>query len=232
MTDWFYKIIEKRVQRRNPHFIIDRSIKISVLLGMVCSFSIQFTRGGLLRLSQRIRSSGKVYVSHGVRINGAPIKLGSRSIIENHVRFKSLTSSIGFGQNCRIGMYSDIQSGSLFHDPCGFIHIGNNVAIGAFAHLGGAGGITIGSDTIVGQYLSVHSENHNFTSKNNLIRTQGVSRKGIAIGSNCWIGSKVTFLDGSSIGDNCVVAAGAVVTKKFGDNLLIGGVPARIIKNI
>lgn len=54
--------------------------------------------------------------------------------------------------------------------------------------------------------------------------------KPITIGKNVWIGSKSVILQGVSIGDNCVVAVGAVVTKSFGDNLIIGGVPAKVIK--
>jgi acetyltransferase-like isoleucine patch superfamily enzyme len=63
------------------------------------------------------------------------------------------------------------------------------------------------------------------------IRLQGVSRKGIKIGKNCWIGSKVTILDGVEIGDSCIVAAGAVVNKSFPSNSVIGGVPAKILKS-
>ena len=47
-----------------------------------------------------------------------------------------------------------------------------------------------------------------------------------------WIGAKATFLDGSTIGNNCVVAAGAVVNGIFPDNTVVGGVPAKIIKTI
>ncbi len=45
---------------------------------------------------------------------------------------------------------------------------------------------------------------------------------------NCWIGAKVTILDGTIIGDNSVVAAGAVVRGQFPDNCVIGGIPAKI----
>lgn len=62
------------------------------------------------------------------------------------------------------------------------------------------------------------------------IRQQGVYGKGIKIGKNCWIGAKATFLDGTVIGNGCVVAAGAVVKGNFPDNSIIGGVPAKIIK--
>ena len=63
-----------------------------------------------------------------------------------------------------------------------------------------------------------------------MIREQGVNRKGIKVGNNCWIGAGAIFLDGSEIGDGCIVAANAVVTKKFLANSIIGGVPAKLIK--
>jgi acetyltransferase-like isoleucine patch superfamily enzyme len=118
-----------------------------------------------------------------------------------------------------------------FNNLGSHIYIGENVGIGEFAYLGGGGGLEIGNDCIVGQYFSCHPENHNYEDPKQLIREQGVSRKGIIIGSNCWIGAKVTILDGVIIGSNCVIAAGAVVTKSMPSNSVIGGVPARVIKS-
>ena len=112
-----------------------------------------------------------------------------------------------------------------------YIKIGNNVGIGEFAYLGGAGGLEIGDDCIVGQYLSCHPENHVATDLNTPIRFQGVTRKGIKIGKNCWIGSKVTILDGVEVGDGCIIAAGAVLAKSFPQNVIIGGVPAKVLKS-
>ena len=103
--------------------------------------------------------------------------------------------------------------------------------IGEFAYIGGAGGLKIGSETIVGQYLSIHPENHTFSDLEIPIRNQGVSRKGISIGKNVWIGSKVTILDGANIGDGCVIAAGSVVISgQYEKNSIIGGMPAKILK--
>jgi len=56
--------------------------------------------------------------------------------------------------------------------------------------------------------------------------------KPVTIGNDVWIGANVTILPGVTIGNNVVVAAGAVVTKEVPDNVLVGGVPARIIKEI
>jgi acetyltransferase-like isoleucine patch superfamily enzyme len=129
-----------------------------------------------------------------------------------------------------IGSYSRLKVSFSFHDPGKYIHIGSHVGIGEFAHLGGAGGLEIGDDCIIGPYFSCHPENHCFSEENKLIRLQGTERKGIRIGRNCWIGAKVTVLDGVEIGDNCVIAAGAVVNKTMPANALIAGVPARVIR--
>lgn len=54
----------------------------------------------------------------------------------------------------------------------------------------------------------------------------------ITIGDNVWLGGGVTILPGITLGDNVVVGAGSVVTKSFGDNVVLGGNPARVIKNL
>ena len=82
----------------------------------------------------------------------------------------------------------------------------------------------------MGQYFSCHPENHNHADLATEIRLQGVVRKGIKIGANCWIGSKVTILDNVEIGAGSIIAAGAVVNKSFPANSIIGGVPAKLLK--
>jgi acetyltransferase-like isoleucine patch superfamily enzyme len=134
------------------------------------------------------------------------------------------------GNNVSIGRNTTIQvTGSLQFLGKG-IKIGNNVGMGTDGYFGGAGGLEIGDDTIFGNYVSCHPENHNYSDPDIPIRLQGVNHQGIKIGSNCWIGAKVTILDGAEIGNGCIVAAGAVVRGKFPDNVIIGGVPAKILK--
>ena len=82
----------------------------------------------------------------------------------------------------------------------------------------------------MGQNIRFHSENHNYEDMTIPIRMQGVTNKGIKIGNDCWIGAGAVFLDGAELGDGCVVGANSVVNKKFDDNSIIVGMPAKMIK--
>lgn len=152
-------------------------------------------------------------VGSGVKLNG----LGGKGV--------------RLGNRVKIGDYSivEVVMGRLESD--GSIDIGDGTCIGEYSYLGGAGGLKIGKNTITGQYFSCHPENHIWTIEG-IGKYNGVTREGISVGDNCWIGSKVTILDGSKLGNNLVVAAGSVVKGVFPDNVLIAGVPAKIIKEI
>lgn len=160
------------------------------------------------------------------------LHIGKRINLAHDVYLDCLSKEgIKLGNNVSIGCFTRIEcSGSISNLGKGFI-CGNNCGLGTNCFYGAAGGIEIGNDVIIGNYVSMHSENHNYKDLCVPIRLQGVNHKGIKIGNNCWIGAKVTILDGTEIGDGCVIAAGAVVTGKFPSNVVIGGIPAHIIKN-
>lgn len=111
------------------------------------------------------------------------------------------------------------------------LRIGSNVGVGSNSFLGCAGGVEIGDDTIIGNYVSFHSENHNYSDAQLPIRVQGVSHQGIKVGRGCWIGAKVTVLDGVVVEDGCIIAAGALLTQGvYKANSIYGGVPAKFLK--
>ena len=141
------------------------------------------------------------------------------------------TNGIVFGCNVSIGKYTTIECTRSLKVLGYGLKVGNSVGLGPHGFFGCAGGVEIGDDTIFGNFVSLHSENHNYHDKNIPIRLQGVTRKGIKIGKDCWIGSKATILDGSIIGDGCIVAAGAVVRGVIPPYSIVGGVPAKIIKS-
>lgn len=111
----------------------------------------------------------------------------------------------------------------------GRIEIGKNVAR-YFAnsngcYIQGINGVFIGDDTIFAPGVKIISANHD---KENFSKHKKTNP--IKIGNKCWLGTNVVILPSVEIGNNVVVAAGSVVTKSFGDNLIIGGVPAKILK--
>ncbi len=226
----FRKIINKVIQLKNPHFRLDDAVSSGVLIQLIFNKSIAWLRS--LKLLFALQVPKLMFLGRAVRFyNLKNMQFGKWVQLEDHVYLSALCrNKLTFGNNVRIGAYSRIIASTSFNNLGEGIRIGNNVGIGEFAYLGGSGGLEIGDDCIIGQYLSCHPENHNFNDNQQLIRLQGVSRKGIKIGKNCWIGSKVTILDGVTIGDNCIIAAGAVVTRSMPDNAVIGGIPAKLIK--
>lgn len=160
---------------------------------------------------------------------------GSNLTISRNCYIDALSEKgLVLGNNVSMGINTYIAlTGSMKYLGKG-MKIGNNVGLGSFGHYGsGAGYLEIGDDCIFGPHVTVVPENHNYDDNTIPIRCQGVSSVGgVRIGTNCWIGANVTILDGAHIGNRCIVAAGAVVKGEFPDNVIIGGVPAKILKNI
>ena len=112
-----------------------------------------------------------------------------------------------FGRNITVGRQVFINSGCRFQDQ---------------------GGITIGDGSLIGHGVTLATLNHAFDPAHR----KDMHPAPIVIGRNVWIGSNSTICPGVTIGDGAVVAAGAVVTRDVAPNTVVGGVPARLIKQI
>ena len=108
------------------------------------------------------------------------------------------------------------------------ISIGKNVFINFDCTFLALGGITIEDDVLIGPKVSLITENHPLQPE----QRKGLAGKPIHIKRNAWIGANATILPGVTIGKNAVIAAGAVVSKDVPDNMVVGGIPAKIIKVI
>jgi len=109
-----------------------------------------------------------------------------------------------------------------------FISIGKHVFINHACSFLDMGGITLEDHVLIGPKVNLITENHPLDP----VDRRGMLCKPILIKRNAWIGAGATILPGVTIGENAVVAAGAVVSKDVADNTIVGGVPAKFIKSI
>lgn len=116
-----------------------------------------------------------------------------------------------------------------FNSDCGKnIHIGKDVFINSGCKFQDQGGIYIGDKALIGHNVVLATLNHGIKADDR----DTLYPSPIKIGKNVWIGSNATILGGVTIGDNAIISAGAVVTKDVPADMIVGGVPARIIKEI
>lgn len=159
-------------------------------------------------------------VNYGCELQGCSldkIKIGKHSWIGSHCILgcwgvfgnQSFNPSLTIGDNCRIGEYCHIST-------CNEIRIGNGLLTGRFVLI---------TDNSHGR-LSVEE------GRIPPIERQLMTKGGIYIGNNVWIGDKSTILSGVHIGDNVIVASNSVVTKDVPCNCLVAGSPARIVKDV
>ena len=220
-------IFQKLLSKNGKSYTIDKGIPVGLIYYTLFNRFVMVTRGYLFLHK-------KVFVGKNCTfLNKKNIVFGNNITLEKHIRLDGYAKQkIVLGNNVKIGAFSSLSSTSHLSKYGKGLKIGNNSAVGQFTEFGAAGGIEIGDDVIMGSFVSFHSENHIFDDTTKLIREQGVTSKGIKLGNNIWVGAKVTFLDGCVVGNNSVVAAGAVVNGVFPDNVVIGGIPAKILKAI
>lgn len=223
----YLKIIIVKI--KGESYNIDSSIPLCYLLSFMLDKFIALTWGMI-----RFRTLKTVFVSPSAKILcSSKIKFGKALVIGRNVYIDALSNGgLHLGNNVSMGYATYISlTGSLKHLGTQMI-IGDNVGLGSHGFYGcGLGGVKIGDNSIFGNYVSIHPETHIFSDTELPIREQGCFAKGgVTIGNDCWIGAKVTILDGTIIGDHSIVAAGAVVTGKFPPYSIIGGVPAKVIK--
>lgn len=146
----------------------------------------------------------KIY--HSVRMDTPPYRrfsLGQKSVVESYSCINNAVGDVVIGDHTRIGLHNTI-----------------------------IGPVTIGSHVNLAQGITVTALNHNFEAPERRIDEQGVSTQQVTIGDDIWIGANAVVLPGVTVGNHCVIAAGAVVTKDVPPHSLVAGVPAKIIKQI
>jgi acetyltransferase-like isoleucine patch superfamily enzyme len=159
-----------------------------------------------LRWGRRLRTDGLCFVGPGVKLEigrGATLALGRWSWL---------------GHGCKIRVHEgEVSIGAK-------TVVGQECTISAFQH------VAIGRECVVADRVMLIDFDHGMVEVERPVRLQGIYKRDVNVGNNCWIGYGACVLRGVTVGDNCVIGTNAVVTRDVPDNAIVGGVPAKVIR--
>lgn len=159
----------------------------------------------------------------------------SKSLKAKQFLFCTGRGKINIGENCVFGfkMGGFHRNGLIelqARNASSIINLGDSIRTNNNLFICAANMVKIGGNTTIGNFVFIidHEPHGVDPTKRNKVGEIGE----VIIGNNCRIATNVQFLKNSGVGENSIVGAGAVVTKMFPDNVIIGGVPAKIIKTL
>jgi acetyltransferase-like isoleucine patch superfamily enzyme len=153
----------------------------------------------------------------------------------NQITYITGKGTVEIGKRCSFGfkLGGFYRGGSIelqAREEKAIIRIGNNVLTNNNIMICAMNYIELGDDILIGQNVTIMD--HEAHGINPLKRREVGEIGKVILGSNVWIGSNVTILKNTTIGKNTIIATGAVVSGEIPPNVIIGGVPAKIIRSI
>jgi acetyltransferase-like isoleucine patch superfamily enzyme len=159
-----------------------------------------------LRFGRRLQTDGLAFVGPGVKLQigrDATVHLGRWSWI---------------GHGCKIRAHEgEVRIGAK-------TVLGQEVTISAFQH------VSIGRECIVADRVMLIDFDHGVVETERPIRVQGIYKRDVRVGHNCWIGYGACILRGATVGDNAIIGTSTVVTKDVPANAVVAGAPARVLR--
>ncbi len=204
---------------------------MQLMVGWIPSVVGIALRAVLYRLMMEM--DGLAAIEKNVRLRFASnIHLGKNAYLDESVYIHACPNGVFIGAN------TFIMHGAVLHVynfrglPHSGIRIGRNSLIGEYTVIRGQGGVTIGDRVYTSPMTQLIAVNHVFDDPNRPFIEQGITAQGIVVEDDAWLGAHAVITDGVCIGRGAVVAAGAVVTKDVPPHTVVGGVPARVIREI
>jgi acetyltransferase-like isoleucine patch superfamily enzyme len=130
----------------------------------------------------------------------------------------------------RFGRLTWIGDGTKIRCHEGEVEIGAKTVIGQEVTISAYKRVRIGEQCVIADRAMFIDFDHGVTEVERPIREQGIYKREVVIGSNCWIGYGASFLRGVTVGDNSIVGTYAVVTKDVPANSVVAGIPAKVIR--
>jgi acetyltransferase-like isoleucine patch superfamily enzyme len=191
-------------------------------------------RGGPLALLRFMRRHGMLNLRYGrLILRWAWLKLRWRGRLQTDgLCFvgPGVTLEIGRGATLRLGRWCWIGHGSKIRVHEGEASIGAKTVLGQECTISAFQHVAIGRECIVADRVMLIDFDHGVVEVERPIRLQGIYKRDVDVGHNCWIGYGACILRGVGVGDNCIVGANTVVTKDVPDNAVVAGAPARTLR--
>ena len=188
-------------------------------------------RGVLYRLI--LQMEGWAAIEKNVRLRFADnVRLGNGVYLDENVYLHACPQGIEIGDET-IVMHGAVLHVYNFRDmPHSGIKIGRQSLVGEYSVIRGQGGVEIGDRVYTSPFTQIIAVNHVFDDPDRPFVEQGITAEGIVVEDDVWLGAGAVITDGVRIGQGAVVAAGAVVTRDVPPHTVVGGVPARVLKEI
>ncbi len=188
-------------------------------------------RAALYRLM--LHMDGTAAIERNVRLRFASlIRLGHGSYLDEGVYIHACPAGVDIGANTLVMHGAVLHVYNFRNLPHAGIRIGRDSLIGEYTVIRGQGGVTIGNRVYTSPHTQIIAVNHMFDDPRRPFVDQGITAEGIVIEDDVWLGSAAVVTDGVHIGRGAVVAAGAVVTRDVPAHTVVGGVPARVLREI
>jgi acetyltransferase-like isoleucine patch superfamily enzyme len=159
-----------------------------------------------LRWGKRLQTDGLCFVGPGVKF-----EIGRDAVV-------------------RLGRWSWIGHGSKIRAHEGVVEIGAKTVMGQECTISAFQSVKIGRECIIADRVMLIDFDHGVVEVERPIRLQGIYKRDVEVGHNCWIGYGACILRGATVGDNCIIGTTTVVTKDVPSNAVVGGVPARLLR--
>jgi acetyltransferase-like isoleucine patch superfamily enzyme len=137
---------------------------------------------------------------------------------------------IGRGAAVRLGRWCWIGHGTKIRAHEGVVKIGAKSVLGQECTISSFQHVEVGRECIVADRVMMIDFDHGVVEVERPIRLQGIYKRDVKVGHNCWIGYGACILRGVTVGDNSVIGTSSVVTKDLPANSVSAGVPARVLR--
>jgi acetyltransferase-like isoleucine patch superfamily enzyme len=204
---------------------------IQALFGWIPSIVGIGLRGLFYKLI--LKTDGLVAIERNVRLRFADlIRLGPGCYIDENVYIHACPNGVEIGANTFVMHGAVLHVYNFRNLPNSGIKIGRDSLIGEYTIIRGQGGVRIGDRVYTSPMTQLIAVNHVFEDPQTPFVEQGITAQGIVVEDDVWLGANAVITDGVRIGKGAVVAAGAVVTQDVPPHTIVGGVPARVIRDI